>query len=74
MHDCHILSERTVERMKQFNKRTNYFLKCTINFRNCTNDFQIIVQTVFLSYKRFKNRTNGILNRTFDLKNRMKTF
>lgn len=53
-HDCHILSERIVERLKQFNKRTNYFLKRTINFRNCTNDFSIIVQTVFLSYKRLK--------------------
>lgn len=43
-----------MERLKQFNKRTNYFLKRTINFRNCTNDFSIIVQTVFLSYKRLK--------------------
>lgn len=39
-----------MERIKQFNKRTNYFLKRTINFRNCTDDFQIILQTVFLSY------------------------
>lgn len=62
------LSERTVERLKQFNKRTNYFLKRTINFRNCTNDFSIIVQTVFLSYKRLKNITNDILNHTTDWK------
>lgn len=57
-----------MERLKQFNKRTNYFLKRTINFRNCTNDFSIIVQTVFLSYKRLKNITNDILNLTTDWK------
>lgn len=57
-----------MERLKQFNKRTNYFLKRTINFRNCTNDFSIIVQTVFLSYKRLKNITNDILNHTTDWK------